>query len=205
MIKETSLDNKKITLIQRQEYMYICYILTLVSLLIPAIFISNEEIKNSIILMHFANIFSSELINIENIALVSSSVDLYWKAKFILVWSIFTGFFIFIIMFYFYGKAYLCSLGYIKRCKKKYVINTIKNKGTDLGLYDFTILLIIVLLSIDFYYLGHFFTIEDGHTYSKLFKSNLSIFMFASLISLFFSIYAYVILEFIGYIRKLLK
>lgn len=197
--KDNSLSN-------RLDYLKLITILTVIFMVVPTFFITNESINKSEILMLFSNVFLDELKNIENIAIVASSNNLYWKAKFLITWNIFLAFILFIIMLYKYLKAYLYSLNLIKNCNSFYLIKGINKNSIDRSIYMLFFSIFLIYIITEILYLGNFFVIESGYRYSLLFKNEITISLISgiSLITIS-SRMAYIIIELLAHIRKKIK
>lgn len=196
----------KDTLVAERSLQKYFYIIIAGLMFIPLIFISDDMVVSNEYLFSLSHMFNDYLRNIDRAAELANSTGIANKVRFIYNYSIVVGAILFFVMLYVYGKAYLCSLGYLNNCKKEYHIKSIENKKVDrpFSLLIYTCFFKFVIFEIT--YLGYFFVlIEDGYTTSYFFKNSFTVTIICSLGSSFGGYAAYIILELIAHIRKYLK
>lgn len=174
-------------------------------MLIPLFFISEEMIVNNDFLLSFSNSLLYYFNNIERAAELASTRGLEYKVKFIYTYSLYLSIGIFIMMLYFYGKAYLCSWNILRNCSEEYNIESIKKNKTDRPLFMLFYSIIFTFVLFEGLYLGAFVHfIYDGYTSSYFYKNSFTVTIWCTIGSCLGSFVSYIILESIAHIRKLI-
>ncbi|UTJ07259.1 hypothetical protein [Arcobacter roscoffensis] len=196
----------KDTLIAERSLQKYFYILIAGLMFIPLIFISDEMVVSNEYLFSLSHMFNDYLRNIDRAAELANSTGIANKVRFIYNYSIVVGAILFFVMLYVYGKAYLCSLGYLNNCKKVYYIKTIQNKKVDrpFNLVIGNFLLMFVIF--ETIHLGYFIDlITEANITSYYYNNSFAVTIWCSIGSIPMGYMSYIILELISHIRKYLK
>jgi len=136
-----------------------CYI-SLLIMLVPSIFISNEMILTNHLLVDFSNFYPISFSNIDNISNVALYKGLEYKAKLMFTFGFYLGLLLFIIVFWTVIKLYLYKFNIIKACSNIYIPVDIQNGLTIGRLINAIFFFSLLLLGLDYYYFGNIFEID---------------------------------------------
>ena len=147
-------------------------LISMLIMLIPTIFISNEMILNNKFLVDFSNFYPIYFLNIENISNVALANGLNHKAKLMFTFSFYLGLILFVIVFWHVVKLYLCRFNIIKACYNINIPDDIQNGLTTGRLINTIFFSSLLLLGLDYYYLGNIFKIDLETSKVYLFFQN---------------------------------
>lgn len=88
------------TITYRKDYNLIVLSITSILIILPSLIFSENDIANNKTIVNALNLISPLFTNIENMAIVSSTVGLYFKSKFLFTYTIFVNLIVFIVMLY---------------------------------------------------------------------------------------------------------
>ena len=177
--------------------------ISIVIMLIPSVFISEEMINNNTNLLSFSNFYPEFFQGINNIAQVASSVNLENKARLLFVLSFYLGFICFIIAIFIVSRMYLCQYHILKNCSKVYISERVKSYGTNGSFYKVLGFGILLLVGYDMMYFSNIIVIDmNMRRVGMNYQSEIGLY-FNSILAIGSAIFiAYVIPEFLAHIYQ---
>ncbi|UTJ07258.1 hypothetical protein [Arcobacter roscoffensis] len=161
------------TIPYRKDYNLIVLSITSILIILPSLIFSENDIANNKTIVNALNLISPLFTNIENMAIVSSTVGLYFKSKFLFTYTIFVNLIVFIVMLYIYARTYLSSLGKLERGHDFFFSENIQKNKTDTSKPMLFASILIIVILINFFYFDTIMAIQDHDSLKMAIKKEI--------------------------------
>ena len=189
------------------KYQKIVHLICIIILIIPILFLNEQNIKNDELAMNIIDFFLNIFPNIENISLIGKSYGIDFFIKIQIIFSFIAIIIALIFNLHKYIKLYLCSFNYIQY-DENYFSQKLNQEKTGSNKNEILFYYIISLLIIDMYLTGFVVSynyIESGFIFVTIFSTKFGVVIFSYLFITIISLFVYTLIDSAAHIHKKFK